>query len=75
MVKVYACCKCNVSVYNLMEYKKKCINNPSFYYLSKNFIQMSFCQMSFPRETWPGSLSGKCDYFAVSQYLSLITEL
>lgn len=57
MVKVYACCKCNVSVYNLMEYKKKCINNPSFYYLSKNLIQMSFCQMSFPRETWPGSLS------------------
>lgn len=71
MVKVYPCCKCNVSVYNLMEHKKKCINNPSFYYLSKNLIEI---QMSFPRETWPGSLSGKCDYFA-SQYLCLITEL
>lgn len=83
MVKVYACCKCNVSVYNLMEHKKKCINNPSFYCLSKNLIEI---QISFPGLAVSlGSVttlqyhsisawSQNCDAILINVYLRIATN-
>lgn len=63
MVKVYACCKCNVSIYNLMEYKKKCINNPSFYYLSKNLIEIHHSISAW---------SQNCDTILINVYLRIV---